>query len=252
MTAWVLLRGLGREARHWGNFVTLLQQAVPAGDSVLTLDLPGNGSRWRECSPWSVAAMAESVRAELARRPAAHDCVLVALSLGAMAALQWATIHPRAVRGCVLINSSMGGLSPLWQRLRPAALLQLLLVARPGATALSREQRILRLTSNRDVDPALAAAWVDYARAAPVSGASMLRQLVAAARYRAPAALPPVPLLLLASQRDRLASVRCSRAMARAWGVPLREHPSAGHDLPLDDPSWVVEQIFAWQLALSQ
>jgi hypothetical protein len=32
----------------------------------------------------------------------------------------------------------------------------------------------------------------------------------------------------------------------------LRQHPSAGHDLSLDDPSWIVDQILAWQLALSQ
>ena len=70
MTTWVLLRGLARESRHWGEFPRLLQQALPAGDEVLALDLPGNGSRWRERTPASVEALAEAARAELQRRGA--------------------------------------------------------------------------------------------------------------------------------------------------------------------------------------
>jgi len=243
MTTWVLLRGLAREARHWGGFVPALRRALPAGDTVVTLDLPGNGQRWRERSPATVEEITDAARAELARLRHPLPCVLVALSLGGMVAVDWAARHPREVQACVLINSSMRGLSPPWRRLRPGALLQLLAVAWPGRTALAREQRILALTSNRPVDPAMAVAWAGHAATAPVSRANMMRQLLAAARFRAPALRPEVPLLLLASRRDRLASVRCSEAMARVWQVPLQVHPSAGHDLALDDPSWLVSRI---------
>jgi len=67
--------------------------------------------------------------------------------------------------------------------------------------------------------------------------------LPAAARYRAPPPPPPVPTLLLASTHDRLVRCACSRALARAWRCALVEHPHAGHDLPLDDPQWVVQQV---------
>jgi len=40
-----------------------------------------------------------------------------------------------------------------------------------------------------------------------------------------------------------LVSVRCSERLAAQWGVLLQLHPTAGHDLPLDDGSWVVQQI---------
>ena len=73
-----------------------------------------------------------------------------------------------------------------------------------------------------------------------------LRQLLAAARYSAPEAPPPVPVLLLASARDQLVSPNCSRTLARRWGVPLAMHPSAGHDLPLDDGPWVAAEIRRW------
>jgi len=39
---------------------------------------------------------------------------------------------------------------------------------------------------------------------------------------------------------------RCSGELARAWGVPLHVHAEGGHDLPLDDASWVLQCIQAW------
>lgn len=246
MTTWVLLRGLARESRHWGGFGDALRRAVPAGDDVLMLDLPGNGTRWRDRTPGSVERIAEAARDGLAQARVRGPVVLMALSLGGMVAVHWALRHPEEVRGCVLINSSMRGLAAPWERLRPGALAQLLLLLLPGQSAAARERRILRLTSNRPVEEAMVAAWAGHAGTAPVSRPNMLRQLLAAARFRAPSMPPAVPVLLLASRQDRLASVRCSRALARAWGVPLREHPAAGHDLALDDPDWVIAQVGAW------
>lgn len=73
-----------------------------------------------------------------------------------------------------------------------------------------------------------------------------VRQLHAAVRYRIQSP-PRVPILLLASRHDRLVDVRCSHSIARAWRCDLHEHPSAGHDLPLDDPDWVVEHVATWK-----
>jgi hypothetical protein len=39
-------------------------------------------------------------------------------------------------------------------------------------------------------------------------------------------------------------------ALAGAWGAALRVHPTAGHDLPLDDGGWVAEQISTWWLSV--
>jgi predicted alpha/beta hydrolase family esterase len=78
-----------------------------------------------------------------------------------------------------------------------------------------------------------------------VSRGNTLRQLLAAARYRCDDP-PAVRTLLLASTRDALVDWRCSHAIAQAWDCPLREHPRAGHDLPLDDPGWVIDQVAEW------
>lgn len=249
MTTWVLLRGLGREARHWGRFPAELQRKLPGQDAVVTLDLPGNGRRWRETSPTQVADLMQAARREVAGYPHRAPYVLVALSLGGMVALQWAALEPRRVRACVLINSSLGGLSPFWQRLQPGSYASLLGLLLPGRGEGSREESVLRLTSNLPVPQLPVREWASYAEHCPVSRANVLRQLWAAARLRADGLPPPVPTLLLAGGGDRLVSPRCSRAMAQAWGVPLREHPDAGHDLALDDPEWVVRQVTAWYAA---
>ena len=244
MSTWVLLRGLAREARHWGAFPALLERQLPMADRVIALDLPGNGARWREASPASVSGMVDAARGQLLARACQPPYVLMALSLGGMVALDWAARARDELEACVLINSSTALLSPFWQRLQPRAYGTVLRSLLPGPGR-NRERAVLALTSARPPDPAVLAQWVDYAASQPVSAGNALRQLFAAARFRAPTELA-VPTLVLASRGDRLVSPQCSRAMAAAWRAALREHPSAGHDLPLDDPAWVLDQVARW------
>lgn len=245
MTTWVLLRGLAREAGHWGRFPDLLRSALPSGEAVVALDLPGNGRRSGERSPARIAGMVTAVRAELAAGGHAPPYVLVAVSLGGMAALHWAHAAPGEVRACALVNASLARFSWPWQRLRAGSWPVLAGILAPRRPALARETAILRLTSNLPLSQRVVDEWADIARVRPVTRGNALRQLIAAARFRAPAR-PAVPLLLLASSRDRLVAPACSRAMAAAWDAPLHEHPWAGHDLPLDDPEWLAERIGAW------
>lgn len=244
MSAWVLLRGLTRESRHWGGFPEALRDAC--GDlEVCAIDLPGNGSLNRQASPACAAAMAASCRAQLRERGLAPPYSLLAMSLGAMVAVAWADLHPEEIGACVLINTSLRGFSPFHQRLEARnylPLLQLLLDRDPER----RERSILRLTSSRPERPGTLAEWAGYARQSPVSARNALRQLLAAVRYQPPAGKPAPPLLILASAGDRLVNPRCSRALAAHWNAAYAEHPAAGHDLPLDDAAWVARQVGAW------
>ncbi|PXW99232.1 alpha-beta hydrolase superfamily lysophospholipase [Sphaerotilus hippei] len=244
---WVLLRGLTREARHWGPWPQRLAAALP-GARVLTPDLPGNGRRWRETSPLRVEDMVEGLRAELQAAGALAPYHLLAMSLGAMVAIAWADRHPRELAHCVLVNTSVRPFSPPWQRLRPASVPALLRCLAGRADAPRWERTILRLTSRQfapdgDAARALLQDWVRWRRQCPVSARNAWRQLVAAARFQAPAVRPAVPLRLLAGAGDQLVDPRCSRALAEAWGLPLHVHPAAGHDLPLDAPDWLERQL---------
>jgi pimeloyl-ACP methyl ester carboxylesterase len=248
---WILLRGWSREARHWGDFADVLSAALEGARvhaTVRAVDLPGTGLRFREASPMNVAAIAQACRAEVLGEGAGPVHV-VAMSMGAMVALAWARAHPAEIASLVLVNTSARGLAPFWHRLRPANY-PLLLKAALSRDVAAREARVLAMTSHRGIaigdggDSAmLLRRWEAIARGAPVSPANALRQLVAALRFEAPPAPPPVPLLLLASRCDGLVSVRCSQRLAQRWNVPLALHPWAGHDLPLDDPAWVAQQV---------
>jgi pimeloyl-ACP methyl ester carboxylesterase len=116
----------------------------------------------------------------------------------------------------------------------------------PGSDASRREKAVLRLTSSRPERPEKQAEWAAYARQNPVSPPNALRQLLAAAGYRAPRLKPGPPVLILGSAGDRLVNPQCSHRLARYWQAAFAEHPSAGHDLPLDDGAWVAGQVAQW------
>lgn len=241
---WVLLRGLTREAGHWGHFVPLLRKAV-APHGVVTPDLSGNGQRWTERSAATVPALMEAVRAELAEQGIPPPYRLLGMSLGAMVCVAWAEAHAEEVDAMVLVNTSLRPFSAFYERLLPRAWLPLarMLSAAPEAA----EQAVLALTSRNNFSEAaraqLIAQWVDLRQRHPVSRASALNQLLAAARYRAPWVAPAIPVLVVGTHGDQLVSPRCSESLARHWRVPLMQHGDAGHDLPLDAADWLAAQV---------
>ncbi len=237
---WFFLRGLVRETGHWSGFLEKFAAAFP-GVEVVGLDLPGNGQRFREASPVSISVMREKVRAEFLARKGANN-YLFALSLGAMVGLEWMHKHPD-FQGAVLLNTSLRGLCPLHERLRPANYGKILRAMRSKDIA-ARERMILEMTSvSADRFASLVPAWTKIQEERPVSTRNALRQLLAALRFRPPQNKPSAPLLLLASAQDGLVNPRCSQRIAAHWQVPLQVHPTAGHDLTLDAGDWVVEQV---------
>ena len=93
---WIFLRGLTRESRHWGHFAPQFEAALP-GSRVIALDLPGNGRLHRQRSPTRVQDMVEHCRAQLRARHIEPPYRLLAMSLGAMVAVAWASKHPHEV-----------------------------------------------------------------------------------------------------------------------------------------------------------
>ncbi|MDD5028166.1 MAG: alpha/beta hydrolase [Rhodoferax sp.] len=241
---WILLRGLLRESGHWGSFVPRLEAAL-APARVLALDAPGCGAWYAQRSPASIAEGVQALRAELLQRGIPPPYYLLALSMGGMLAAYWSQHYPQEVAAQVWINTSMRPFSGLSERLQPRNYGRLAGLLLPSTTAQTRETTLWQLTS-RLSDSGVVADWLALHRVHPVSSANALRQLWAAARFRAQPTPPACPTLLLASTQDALVNVACSRAIAAAWKLPLHEHPSAGHDLPLDDGRWVVAQLQRW------
>jgi pimeloyl-ACP methyl ester carboxylesterase len=247
MSQWILLRGLTRETRHWGTFADEFRARVADGGSVTPIDLPGNGAERAVRVPADVEGIAQSVRARLRAAGIAGPYRLLAMSLGAMAATQWAARHPEEIERLVLVNTSMRPFASLAERLRPAAWPALVRVAAGWTRAGPCERTIHALTCNRhDTRNADIAAWSAIRESSPVSAASALRQLGAAARFRASREAPRCATLLLSSSADKLVDPACTARIAANWGATHARHPWAGHDLPHDDPAWTCDTIAQW------
>ncbi|MCQ8102808.1 alpha/beta hydrolase [Methylomonas sp. SURF-2] len=243
---WLLLRGLTREAGHWGEFSAILQAGFPQA-RIHTLDLPGAGERHLETSPREINAIMRSVRLQaLQRGLPSEPLTVVGLSLGGMVAWEWMLKHPQEICAAALINTSLASISPFFQRLRWQSypdFFKLLLQADPYR----KELAIIRCVANRrDADEKIALEWAKIQTERPVTLSNTFRQVIAAARYRPGDHRPAQPLLLLSGRGDRLVAPACSDAIQAKWQLHLRSHPWAGHDLTLDDADWTLKQLKDW------
>ncbi len=243
---WVLLRGLVREQRHWEAFPQALAARLPEA-RVVMVDLPGNGVHYRERSPLRVRDMVDGLRADLAARGIPGPFSVLALSLGAMIALEWMSCYPAEVERAVLVNTSLSALNPFWQRLRPQNYGRIVRDVLFHHDPEARERLILDITVNLVADREFyVRRWVKYAKEQPVSLRNAVVQLFAAGTYRQPAHPPRCPVLVLNGQGDRLVDPRCSERVAAVFGLPLERHASAGHDVALDAPDWLAERTAAF------
>ncbi|CAA9890636.1 Pimeloyl-ACP methyl ester carboxylesterase [Candidatus Methylobacter favarea] len=246
--AFLLLRGFLREQRHWGGFINQLQAEFP-GRQIITLDIPGNGRLYKENSPCTIAEMTDHLRHQIHLKILVDGLTLIALSMGGMIAIDWMIRFPAEISKAVLINTSVRPFSPFYQRLRWQN--YLLVIKALAMQRFEREKLILFLTSNLSTDNSrLLNDWAQWNKECPVSPANALRQLLATAKFSVPER-PEQPVLIVSSRSDRLVHHQCSIDLAKAWSVPFIEHPSAGHDVPLDDPVWLSSHIGTWIRSLA-
>ncbi len=236
----VLIRGLMREQRHWGDFVDVLQKQFPYAD-IVTLDCPGNGHLFRQTSPKTIEGLTDGLRQQLSKR---SEINLIALSMGGMIALDWMNRYPLEIKSAALINTSLSSYSPFFQRLRWQRYADIFSMFMQKTE--QREQQILALTSNLHAqNRQLLNDWLQWQQQYPVSRTSAFNQLLAAARFSLKTK-PRHPILLIAAKNDRLVDYRCSLKLKKAWDVDYQQHESAGHDIPLDDPDWLSQVISLW------
>lgn len=239
----LLLMGLMREQRHWGDFPGALQTRFPDAE-IITPDIPGNGRHYRICSPDSIEKITDSVRQELAVTRDCSQINLIGLSMGGMSAIDWMIRYPEDISSAVLINTSARPHSPFFHRLRWQCYLSMLRLVFQKPE--QQEKTLLYLLSNQHHDDTeILQNWRSWRRQYPVSPKSFYHQLLATTVFNPPKK-PQHPLLTVASKADHLVDYRCSVALHRAWKTTYLEHPAAGHNLPLDDPDWLADKISNW------
>ena len=236
-----LIRGLTREARHWGQFREILD-SNSSEIKIETIEIPGAGVHHKVPSHLTIKEMVSFMRNEFLEKKSEVNYIC-AISLGGMIAAEWLFSHPKDFEKAILINTSFGDISPFYKRMTLASFSQL--VKTPLKKGIARERNILGVVSNRpELYDLTSKIWYEFQLDAPMNPKNAVRQLFAAMKFSTKGRVPNCPTYIIASENDRLAKVSCSHEIAKKWKTsPPVIHPTAGHDLPLDDPDWLSEKI---------
>lgn len=242
----LLFRGLVRDQRHWARFPEILKKTLPNA-KLFFLDFPGVGTEYRRVSPTTIPG----IRADLSKRFHANlengtfpkgEWNLLTISLGGMVGMDWVDHEPDLFRRFILVNSSARDAGNLFERFNPKIIPEMLRAVATMKPEIS-EPLILKFTSNRPQENTeLAQRMIEWRKETPITRATFLAQIMAGAKFRLPK--PPKPkTVVINSLGDRLVSPSCSKNIAERFGAEFRSHPWGGHDLPLDDPEWLSQQV---------
>jgi pimeloyl-ACP methyl ester carboxylesterase len=235
----ILIHGLGRDQAYWRPLVALLRQAYPEA-LIETPDIPGVGILHRTPSPTHLADYLPFLEGQLANSD--EQAVLIGLSLGGMLALTWAAIEPQRFRHLVVINTS-SRLSPFYRRLKvyrawrqPAAIFRF--------SRRAKERAIYHLICNRRPMPDdLLDEWEAIQNRHPVKITNQIRQIWAGLRFLPPDKGLLPALTVIYSKADHWVDPRCSEDLIKYYNSNSYQHGWAGHDLPQDDPQWLLNKL---------
>lgn len=244
----VLIRGLARGNAHWLDFPERLRNQFPQSE-VLCLEIPGNGSRFLEQTPLDPVTVIEDFRKSLfafkesrSKNSADTATVLLGISLGGMIVLKWAELFPLDIDRAFVVNSSLSQFSSPFQRLRPLNYGRLIRSLWTPDFGL-REKLILEMTSHfHGTNKTTHSKFLEIAKSNSTSLFNFFRQLILAGRIRIHAK-SGANITFLTSEKDELVSYLCTITMAEFCGAKYYVNHSAGHDLVLDDPLWVLDKM---------
>ncbi len=234
---WILIRGLTRSHFHWFDFKNVFKNSFNLKE-LYTPELLGNGEFAHLKTPQDILSCLESLRKQL---PSLSDPVgIIGISLGGMLATEWSLRYPNEVSHLVLINTSSSQ-SPFYHRFKAQLYMQALKII-IFSTPEKIEKFILSATSNSEKWKPVLDQCIDFQKTHPVKISNLIQQL-RLARLSHFDQKPNCKILILTAKNDRLVNFKCSLKIAERWSLKAKIHPTAGHDLPLDDSNWIIDQI---------
>lgn len=232
----VMVNGLTRTKDHWVGFDKLVAEEV----NVVTLDPRGVGES-RQKADWSLSIeqMSEDVKVVLDDL-GIEKAFLLGFSLGGMIALMFGLRYPRRLYSLIVINSSMGGgaRSP---RLYPQSVVGLARSIMQGGRnfhhALS--SYVLSVKTPEEMRKGAAQLWLNLEKRYGKNVMIMIKQLVAASRFRNPHKLKAIdiPTLVIFGEKDNFVpsshSAHIFFHLAQSVLVGIE---GGGHELHFDKP----------------
>lgn len=235
----ILIRGLGRDQLHWQPLLREIRKVFPHA-LIETPDIPGTGVLHHVTSPLGLADYLPYFESQLSDSD--EPAVVVGLSLGGMLALTWAALMPDRFSHVVVINTS-SNLTPFYRRLKVYKAWK-----HPGAifrfSIRAKERAVYHLTCNkRPMSEALLRDWEAIQRKHPVKITNQIRQIWAGLQFSPPPKDLLPPLSVVYSKADDFVDPRCSVDLINHYNSVCYVNDWAGHDLPQDDPQWLVQQL---------
>jgi pimeloyl-ACP methyl ester carboxylesterase len=244
-----LLRGLSREAGHWGDFDQYVFKSFP-NCIIHYVDMPGAGIYHSQKSPTSIPEIVHQLKAITPVEKGNN--LLIASSLGGMVAIEWVTQFPEDFQYLVTVCSSYRGICKPLERFNMKFALPILhsLISMNMAI---REKVILRINSN-DVEKRklLLEPWLNIQTKRRMSKSNFIRQVIAAFKFQPSPIDRKVSLLIVGSKMDQLVCESCIVKAHRYFGGTLIWHSTSGHCIPIDAPDWLAENIRSWFLKQQQ
>jgi len=245
-----LIIGLTKESAHWDDsFVQKLKDLYQT-DEVIALDLPGAGKYLDLASPLTMKGIVSMTRdhyQEYFAESERYENLLVAISLGGMVATEWLKSYPLDFSKFVIINSSFKGLSPVYKRVQPKAILEFFKIFGTVDNG-KREDLVIKLCGNNSKNyEAIHKKWTRIANERPMAKLNMVRQTIAGARFN-PDYKPEIPTLIIAARHDRLAHHSCSENLQKVWNGDFHmiEEVHIGHGVHIDAPIELAQIIYEW------
>jgi 3-oxoadipate enol-lactonase len=207
----VLLRGLGRNLRHWAP----LDAELEKDHRLVLVDNRGVGKSDAPRLPYSIADMAHDVTRVLDHAGIGRAHVF-GISLGGMVALRLAVDHKARVDRLVLGATSPGGRQAVRANLATLASLTRARLL-PRRAAIAAEARLLLGAGYVSDHPEVIDSWLALDRELPLPGHTLALQLLAAARHDVGERLGDItaPTLVLSCETDALIPPDNSRLLAR-------------------------------------
>jgi pimeloyl-ACP methyl ester carboxylesterase len=243
----LLIRGLSREKAHWDNFPEFITESI--GLNVYCIDLPGMGEFNYLSSPINLHENTLFLRKrwlELKEKNSG-EWIILGISLGGMVCLDWACNFNDDAKRFFVLNSSVKGISSLFERMSPFGLFKMSLALTSNGP--SQERHIFELTSVKESKSKIGVdtidSWVNIRNKRPITKLNFFRQLISAMKYRA-MKKKITNLTFLAGKQDRLCSYNSSIKLGKFFDSPVYLcEENAGHDFALDRPDFIIEQIRA-------
>ena len=167
---------------------------------------------------------------------------VVGISMGGMMALDWCDKFCDDFKNCILINTSTSDTAPVHRRISFEAIstFSKLLFNKDNR---EREAKALSLTVKmKELPDHLLDAYAGFFEDKSLNRLNFIRQVFAASHFKLPQSVE-ASTLVLAGKQDKLAHFECSVEISKKLSAPLELHELAGHDLPIDDPDWIIEMI---------